>query len=127
MICAGQTIGIAFKYVNDYSLIWDDSGSGASRDISIWRPVDLESGFFPLGDTAKTSHDKPIGSSLTVSAVVDDALARPADFIEVWNDRGSGADDDVRILRMDPPSGYTCLGYVAVQGYDNLPEANHYW
>ena len=78
--------------------------------------MDLESGFFSLEDTANPSHDKPIGSSLTVSAMVGGALARPADLVEVWNDWGSGADEDVRILRMDPPSGYTCLGYVAVQG-----------
>lgn len=107
-------------------LIWDDSGSGASRDVSIWQPEEIESGFFRLGDTAVASHGRPNFPSLTVSALTSDALAPPAGFTEVWNDRGSGADDDVRIMRMDPPSGYTCLGHVAVRGHSATPDSNLY-
>ena len=33
----------------------------------------------------------------------------------IWSDAGSGADDDVKIYELIPPSGYTCLGHVAVR------------
>ena len=125
---AGQSSGIAiaFKYVKDYTFIWTDSGSGADRDVSFWRPYDVQSGYFPLGDVATASHGKPSIPSLTVTALVADALAPPTSFSEVWNDRGSGADRDVRVMRMNPPSGYTCLGYVAVVGYGTNPDRNRY-
>ena len=119
-------IAIAFKYVTDYTLIWTDSGSGADRDVSFWRPYDVQSGYFHLGDAATASHGKPSNPSLTVTALVADALAPPAGFSEVWNDQGSGADRDVRVMRMNPPSGYTCLGYVAVIGYGTNPDRNRY-
>ena len=64
--------------------------------------------------------------SLTVTDLTGDALAPPTGFTEVWNDRGSDADDDVRVLRMNPPAGYTCLGYVAARGYGTTPNANQY-
>ena len=88
--------------------------------------MDIQSGFFPLGDAATASHSKSNVPSLSVSAKVDGALAPPVGFTEIWNDRGSGARADVRIMRMDPPSGYTCLGHVAVVGYSSLPDANQY-
>ena len=34
---------------------------------------------------------------------------------------------DVRVMQMNPPSGYTCLGYVAVVGYHNLSNTDAYW
>lgn len=123
---AGQNIAIAFKHVNEYAHIWDDRGSGADRDVSIWKPVDIESGFFALGDTASASHRKPDAHSMTVSALIDGALAPPVGFTEEWNDAGSGANADVRIMRMNPPIGYTCLGHVAVQGHGSTPDPNQY-
>ena len=122
----GSSISIAFKYVTDYTLIWTDSGSGADRDVSLWRPYDLQSGYFPLGDVAVASHGKPPTPALTVTALEADALAPPASFSEIWNDRGSGADRDVRVVKMNPPSGYICLGNVAVVGYNSYPDRNQY-
>lgn len=123
---AGETIVIAFKYVNEHSLIWSDEGSDADRDVSIWHPIDIESGYYPLGDTATPSHEEPPSPSLTVSALVDDALAPPTGFTEIWNDRGSDADKNVRVMKMDAPDGYTCLGHVAVRGYKNKPDKKQY-
>lgn len=121
LIFAGQTIAIAYRYVEAYTFIWSDSGSGAHKDVSIWRPLDIQSGFFPLGDVATSTHNKPNRPALTASAVVSDALAPPTGFTEIWNDRGSGAKRDVRVMRMNPPRGYTCLGHVAIEGYSSVP------
>ena len=109
-----------------YTFIWSDSGSGANKDISIWRPLDIESGYFPLGDVATSTYNKPNTPALTVSALVSGALARPTGFTEIWNDRESDANRDVRVMKMNPPSGYTCLGYVAIEGYSSVPNRNLY-
>ncbi|KAJ8042779.1 Natterin-4 [Holothuria leucospilota] len=55
-----------------------------------------------------------------------DALKPPTGFTQVWNDAGSGGSQDVRIMSMTPPSGYVCLGHVAVIGYSNVPDKNLY-
>ena len=112
--------------MNEFSLIWNDAGSGADRDVSIWSLLDIENGFYHLGDMATASHNKPNIPALTVSALSPDALAQPTDYREIWNDRGSGADDDVRFLRMNNPTGYTCLGYLAVKGYGTVPNLSQY-
>lgn len=65
--------------------------------------------------------------SLTVKALEPDALAPPTGFTEIWNDRGSGANDDVRVMKMNAPSGYTCLGHVAVRGHTNTTNYGQYW
>ena len=111
--------------MNEYDFIWSDRGSGANKDVSIWRPVDIEYGFFPLGDTASGRYGKPVIPSITVSAGVSGALARPISYGHIWNDRGSGADRDVRIVKLIPPTGYTCLGDVAVPHY-GAPDLNKY-
>lgn len=126
MLHTGQKVVIAYKYVTEYSLIWSDAGSGAYEDVSIWHPVDIEHGYFPLGDTANPSHKKPEIPSLTVSALEPDALAPPSGFAEVWDDSGTRADKDVRIMKMKAPKGYTCLGHVAVRGHSNKPDENQY-
>ena len=63
---------------------------------------------------------------MTVTALVADALAPPTGFKEIWRDKGSGADRDVKVMKMRAPNGYTCLGYVAVRGYKNTPDKGQY-
>ena len=124
--CIGTQAHVAYKYIDQYEYVWNDRGSGADRDVAIWTPSDFENGFYPLGDTAEASHQIPTSFSATVSALTPDALAPPMSYIEVWRDRGSGADQDVKIFRLIPKSSYTCLGYVAVNGYNTLPDLNRY-
>lgn len=109
-----------------YDWIYDDSGTGADRDVSIWRPTNAEYGYYPLGDAAVASHSAPTTSSMMVKELTPGALNSPVSFTEIWNDRGSGGRHDVRILRMNPPHGYVCLGNVAVLGYSNYPDRNKY-
>jgi vacuolar protein sorting-associated protein 13A/C len=45
--------------------VWDDSGSGAFADGSIWRPV-VPAGYVALGDVAVAGHDPPTGATLLV-------------------------------------------------------------
>jgi len=54
------------------------------------------------------------------------SLIKPTSFSLVWNDRGSGADADVSIYKMKAPSGYTCLGAVAVASFQTKPDKSRY-
>eukprot|EP00918_Siedleckia_nematoides_P062106 GHVU01135478.1.p1 GENE.GHVU01135478.1~~GHVU01135478.1.p1 ORF type:complete len:585 (+),score=34.59 GHVU01135478.1:41-1795(+) len=117
---------IAYKSVKTYTLIWNDAGSGAKRDVSYWQVTDQEYNYFSLGDAVTASHSKPSLPAVMVKELQRGALARPQSFQEIWNDRGSGANSDVKIMRMVPPSGYTCLSNVVVRGYSTNPDRNRY-
>ena len=96
----------------------------------VWRfnmaSRDFQNGFFPLGDVALEGYSQPSSASILVTDISGDALKPPVGFTEVWNDRGSKGDMAVRIMSMKPPSGYICLGHVAVIGYNNEPNKNSY-
>jgi Ca2+-binding EF-hand superfamily protein len=47
-----------FSTSNQFTHIWDDKGSGASMDGSVWRPL-LEGGFVFFGDYMHGSHEPP--------------------------------------------------------------------
>ncbi|PIK55310.1 hypothetical protein BSL78_07782 [Apostichopus japonicus] len=94
--------------------------------MSIWRPIDNEHGYFAVGDVAVATHDQPSTSAAMVKEITGGSLAAPVSFTEIWHDRGSGGDHDVRIMRMNPPGGFTCLGHVAVLGYGSYPDASKY-
>lgn len=122
----GSPPPIIFKRTTSFTWIYSDSGTGADRDVSIWSPSDPEYGYFPVGDVAVASHCSLGISATVVKEIVPGSLAAPLSFTEIWNDRGSGGTYDVRIMRMNPPSGFTCLGHVAVLGYSNTPDKNKY-
>lgn len=121
----GKSKIISYKFIDDFSLIWNDRGSGANEDVAIWRPSP-PSGYYLLGDVATSSYNMPTHGSLVVRGLQNDALARPVGFTEVWTDRGSGADNDVKIMKIVPPHGYVCLGDVAVGYYGGTPDYNRY-
>lgn len=105
--------------VDQYTWVYDDSGSGALIDASIWRPV-VPPGYVALGDVAVAGHDAPGFATLVVR---DDpkALRPPVGYEQIWNDEGSGGVHDVTIWSPIPPLGYTCLGSVARPDYDGPP------
>ena len=105
--------------VDQYTWVYDDSGSGALTDASIWRPV-APAGYVALGDVAVAGHDPPGFATLVVR---DDptALRPPVGYEQIWNDEGSGGVNDVAVWNPIPPLGYTCLGSVARGDYDGPP------
>ena len=117
---------IVFQFTQVYQYIWKDSGSGARLDVSFWRPIEYEPNYYALGDVVHPDHGRPNFNAMVVKSLEAGSLSPPVSFTEVWNDRGSGANQDVRIMRMNPPTGYTCLGHVAVLGYSTTPNRNLY-
>jgi hypothetical protein len=99
--------------------VYDDRGTGASNDVSIWRPnLSQYPGFYSLGDIAMPNGGGGPAPKLTFVVQGDgDLLARPVDYAWVWSDWGSGGTYDGSFWEPVAPSGYTCLGSVGVLGY----------
>ncbi|ADO73666.1 conserved uncharacterized protein [Stigmatella aurantiaca DW4/3-1] len=105
------------KAATQFHWIYDDAGTGADNDVSIWRPnLSQMPGYVSLGDVAMPSHGQPPRTAFVVSGE-GDLLARPIGYTWIWSDWGSGGTHDVSFWAPVAPSGYTCLGSVAVQGY----------
>lgn len=112
-----------------YNWLYNDKGSGAGMDVTIYRPVSSDDSFSIIGDYAQGNYEQPTGTSLIVKAINDDPnnplLKPPYDYNEVWNDHGSGGDHDGSIWFPVPPNGYYSLGFVCNGGY-NKPSISNY-
>ncbi len=108
--------------VSDYTWVYDDTGSGAFTDGSIWRPV-VPPGFVAVGDVAQASHDAPNFATLVIRDDAE-ALRRPVGYEQVWRDEGSLGDHDVTIWHPIAPLNYVCLGSVASPNYDTPPSTD---
>lgn len=89
----------AVRAPTGYEWIWDDSGSGASDDGSCWRPIPPD-GYVALGDVFVTSHGEPsvedvwcVRADLVGDGIVDEW---------VWDDAGTGSDDDFSAWNISP-------------------------
>lgn len=92
--------GDALRPPLDYELVWTDTGSGSSRDGSMWRPLP-PSGYVALGLVCNNGYDKPaleiircVRSDLVVASLVGDL---------VWDDSGTGAKKDFGSWGITPP------------------------
>ncbi|GAA2224095.1 Vps62-related protein [Micromonospora olivasterospora] len=91
-----------------FDLIWNDRGSGAKRDGSVWRPIP-PAGYVALGDVfADFSWNAPnpayyacIRRELAGRRYVREGVIGSL----IWNDRGSGSKSDVSIWEIRSP-GY---------------------
>ena len=54
-------------------------------------------------------------------------ISQPIESTWIWDDAGSGANSDVAIYSLTPPSSdYTCLGHVATKGNSIKPDLSNY-
>ncbi len=120
------TPDIVYKYTSGYDLIWNDRGSGGHKDGAIWKAQNFQSEFCSLGDVATDGYAAPTVKAILVSARTAGALSAPTSFTRMWTDAGSGADLDGAVYRMNPASGYTCLGDVAMRSHSAQPNTNDY-
>jgi hypothetical protein len=102
-------------HIDEFELAWNDSGSGADRDGSFYRPL-APPGFSVIGYYGQGGYGPPNGVVAVVKELTPGALAAPMGYQAVWTDSGSGSDRDGAFWRPIPPDGYVCLGLV-VTGY----------
>jgi hypothetical protein len=113
---------LILSFTTSFSWRWDDSGSGASNDGAYWHPTPPE-GFHALGSLGINNYGNPNGNSymFVVKAKNDTGplppLESPTDYLQVWNDSGTGSTDDGSIWKPIPPAGYVAMGLVAQSGY----------
>ncbi len=98
----------------DYDLVWNDAGSGADLDGSVWKPR-APAGYVCLGFVANGSHAKP---QIADYRCLREDLATRGDLgPEIWADRGSGADHDVSIWAINDHQGGPTGTFAASGGY----------
>lgn len=115
-------VALKIYEVSKYDTIWQDKGSGAKQDVSIFRGKG-ETGYYSLGDQVKNGYASP--SLLYIAKTVEsDALDAPTGWREVWDDSGSGARKDVKIHYPICRGGYRALGMVAKQSHKGKPDTN---
>ena len=97
-----------FISISEYDEVWNDKGSGAKQDVSVWR-ARVPAGCHLLGMTAKLGHSRPTFPTLVIRAG-DSYIAPPERFDLVWwQERGKRR---FWCWRPIPPPGYVSLGDV---------------
>ncbi len=102
----------ALRLPSGFDRIWDDSGSGADLDGSVWMPR-VPAGYVCFGHIFKLGHDAPNPTAVFGQPGWTPGLDRyrcvRSDLIGttrvplgglIWDDQGSGADDDVAVYRI---------------------------
>ena len=97
-----------FIPISEYDEVWNDKGSRAQQDVSVWR-ARVPAGCHLLGMTAKNGHSRPTFPTLVIRAGGSD-IAPPERFDLVWwQERGQRR---FWCWRPIPPPGYASLGDV---------------
>jgi hypothetical protein len=83
--------------------VWADYGSGGSEDGSIWKVVPY-AGYVALGDIVQSGYDQPkellgpdCATAGTCVCTVKEECVTPAAANWVYDDAGSGSDNDVMV------------------------------
>lgn len=83
--------GGVLAFPTSYQQMWNDRGSNAASDVSIWRPI-CPTEYSAMGDVATAMYSAPaldevvcVHNSIMVLASVGQSI---------WTDAGSGADED---------------------------------
>ena len=100
-----------FIFIEDFELVWKDRGSGANDDVSFFHPKP-PSGYVILGDYVQGNYNNPEGKVLV--ARQNENVKKAEGHDPIWDDKGSGADDDFSSWRPKAPQGYKCLGNITV-------------
>jgi hypothetical protein len=121
-----ETEDLEIGFVDQYTLRWNDQGSGGTHDGSFFHPV-TSNGFRALGSLGCGPNGYPNPNGIFAMMVVrakpghEDALAEPLDYQLVYNDHGSGASMYGSFWTPIPPDGYIALGTVVANNTWNEP------
>jgi hypothetical protein len=115
---------LLLQFTTDFHLTYNDKGSGSKRDASFWTPQP-SNGFSILGSFGQSGYTDPNGTQWALCVAEakpgSGALKSPVDWVEIWNDHGSGGKNDGSCWRPVPPQNYNALGDLFVKGYAKPP------
>ena len=99
---------VSFVPVHEYDEVWNDRGSGARQDVSVWK-ARVPPGCFSLGMTAQRGYSMPTFPALVARAGGNQIA--PPDRYELawWQERGQRR---FWCWHPVPPPGYASLGDV---------------
>ena len=110
-------------FVADAEEIWNDRGSGANQDFSVWRAPGTGT-TFSLGDLSNNNYNKPPSFLAKDTSPKRNALRLPHSFRRIWTDAGSGANWDGSFWEPLCPPGFVALGNVAMRSHSIQPDLN---
>ena len=124
-------VDIAYRYTDAYEIVWNQKGSGSHTSGSFWHVQNPEpQRFCSTGDAVANRwdiHQKKNSLLLTDVSRENNALVSPTGFTKIWSSsEGRGDAKDLTVYRMDAPSGYTCIGDVAVGSHSTKPDPKRY-
>ncbi len=107
----------------DFSLAWQDKGSGGDNDIALYTPR-VPAGYFMIGAYAQGDYHRVAQCVIAARPAPDNSatstplLVEPQRWQAIWFDKGTGADMDGSVWRAIPPHpDYVCTGDVGQGGY----------
>lgn len=86
------------KPVKAWSLVYTDQGSGGDYDWSLWAAVPPD-GYVAIGMVGTLGYSAP--SIPTYRCVRRDLVTATSATIQIWNDHGSGAHNDVSVWAIE--------------------------
>ncbi|MCO7224763.1 phosphatidylinositol-specific phospholipase C domain-containing protein [Pleionea sp. CnH1-48] len=117
----GDQIGVTKPL--GYNWVWNDRGTGADTDASIWRPI-APNGYVCLGDVATTNHGLAPSTDLIRCVHKSYVTASPYQNFK-WNDAGSGGKYDVSLWDGHNPDGSTLnIGSMRANRSHSQPSKN---
>lgn len=108
---------------SDWDLVYHDRGTGAKRNVEVSH-AKSQGSLRPLGSLAidaypgnRTNKQGTLLVGNTPGAQGTAAVASPLGYDKIWDDAGSGGQQDGSFWRPRAPSGYVSLGDVCVGNY----------
>jgi len=121
-----ETEELEIGFVDQFTLRWNDQGSGGTYDGSFFHPV-TANGFRALGSLGCGPNGYPNPNGNYAMMVVraksghEDAIVEPLDYLLVYNDHNSGATMYGSFWTPIPPDGYVAMGTVVADNTWNKP------
>jgi hypothetical protein len=113
---------LILTYTNTYVYRWHDAGSGGDYNGSYWHPVPPE-GYYAMGSLGRPNWSNPNGTKPMIVVKAKDPnsalppIKHPTDYTWVYNDAGTGSNNDGSFWMPVAPVGYKALGIVANSGW----------
>jgi VPS62-like protein len=118
----GGTSAIALT--TNFTQIYNDKGSGAYENGAIWMPI-APNGYVALGPVVTRGYDPP-ASDLGFVCVRFDLVTQGTIGPLIWDDKGSGAHEDVSVYSILPQGGDIAVGTFYAQNNYNPPSGTVY-